>query len=358
MQTNNQEVISLAEKKQEAWGKMGLFFHNIEEKLKEDSKKAIESIKLPEKFEDINQADADLKELNKIQKTIQKERKVVTSKLDTVSKRLIPYEQFLDEPISNLRKAIVCLKRELEEQNNIERNKNIERTTLIKLFKDSVVEFDGQIQNEISCQILKAYEYSLKNKVVVDKIPKLKDQVVDRIIKFIANNGNIDFEPKLISSDEANSLFEQHGKLTTDYKFLCSDQFDLKFSDYEIALSNSEKAVQAAKEQAVKEQKEVEAKKEAKKVANKLDSASVDVVPESSVKSLKKSYKVKMDETYENAMFIMAAFMANKDLVKPETSTTKWFSFNANSASTALAKYKSKHNDFNPEGILFVEEFK
>jgi plasmid replication initiation protein len=86
-----------------------------------------------------------------------------------------------------------------------------------------------------------------------------------------------------------------------------------------------------------------------------METQAAPLVVDSGVKALKKVYKVEMPETYDNAMLIMAAFLANSAKCREKTSTTKWFAFNATSAATALSRVKNDDNNFAPKGINFIE---
>jgi hypothetical protein len=60
-------------------------------------------------------------------------------------------------------------------------------------------------------------------------------------------------------------------------------------------------------------------------------------------------------ETFENAMLLIASFLANKEKAKEKTTTKKWFSFSASNCISALEKLKNEDNNFAPNGVKFKE---
>jgi hypothetical protein len=130
-----------------------------------------------------------------------------------------------------------------------------------------------------------------------------------------------------------------------------------QFSDYAVALTNKNEAIQKAQAEEASKKAKAEEEKRNADTAAKITAQSQALVPEQTVvtKNLKRGYEVDMPETVESAVAIMGAFVANIDKCMPHLRVAKWMSLTVKQMANPLGKVKSEDNQFQPVGIVFKE---
>ena len=132
---------------------------------------------------------------------------------------------------------------------------------------------------------------------------------------------------------------------------------DAKFEFYSVALKNKDAAIKMAKEVADKEAAERAEELANQKVATRLEviATSTDAVIDSGVKELKKSYAIDMEDTEQNALLIMAAFVTNFNTAKEGVRVKSMFKLSVEQMGAALAWMKNKDENFSHTGINFKQ---
>jgi len=359
----NEEVVKreaseVIQKKREAWGNMGVAVHETEMKLSAMAAQALQDAgNAPKTIEDVPRAESALKELKRAQKQIEEARKGITSKFDDVASRLMKPEKALLEPIENLNRDIVLIKREFERLEKIKVAKVNEADAFRGAIRQYMADKDFLNRSKINEQCSKAFEWALNNGVTLEALPEYLGKVKGKL-------GVVDFHhdaptPTLIllTFEEAQAITEETYRLNAHaYVSMYHTEIDKKFSDYEVAFHNKQDALTLAAKEKEQADAALKAKKDNEDTALKIQAAASPVLFEvPAVKALKRSFVVDMPETQENAFVLLRAFIANLQLTGKKVNVSKWFSFTPTQAATALAKCKNDDEGFNPEGINFKE---
>lgn len=365
--TTNTQDNAVIQSKREAWANMGVAIYQTETQLANAAKEIGESISvLPTTIEDVPNAELSLKTAKASANLLVEKRKSVTSKFDEVAQRLMTHEKSLSEPIKQMEGAIISVKKAHEAAQRLVQEIADEKAAVKKYAIDKLIEIDASCKNYINELISRAYTFALENNVAIDSINEYITKCEAKGLDKISETYAIDKRPKGIRvfkfpQSEADVIFEASFNFDiVEYKEAYKTALKAKFSDYEVAFNNKAQALEA--DAKAKQEADALIKQEAlnNTIAATMEATatSFDAVPDNNVKALKKSYEIYMDETFDNAMKIMSAFIANKEKCLPRTSTKKWFSFGADSAGKALAKVKCDDNSFSPLGIIFKEVYK
>lgn len=348
-----QEVI---DKKRASWATMGQKVHEAEMQLQAMAQAAIKDLKLPANISEVADAEAKLKELKSNRVKIVESRKQITSVLDNVSERLMAPEKSLADPEKKLTDAIIAVKKEDERIRQIkiwkeQEVKNIEQS--IKTFlANKDYDFRTDIQNKISV----AYEHALKTDVKPSEVEGYIKRCVEKVGVMNFQIDKPSFTLKHVLPEELDQLLQQHFLFNPHaYVNILQKQMEEKFSDYDVAYENKQVALQLAKQEEEANKKALKEKLENEKIAAALHSSATQVIEDSEVRALKKSYVVDMPETVENALLIMRAFSGNLHLCLAKLKINKWFSVTPAQMATALGKIKCDDNNFQPAGINFKE---
>lgn len=314
---------------------------------------------LPENVDQLPLAESLLKELKGGKTDIQTERKVITTKLDGLSSRLMNPEKSLEEPIKRLEAAIIQVKKVHEATEAKRRAKEEERKQIIQHRKDAVNTADANFKTIINNKVAAAYELALGEK-------NLQPAEVEKYIQEVCSSiSEASFPmPRLHSSctyhtpEEVEVLHAEHFVIDRNsYVLLFAIELENRFSDFEVAFHNKEQALKNAAADKANRAAEIEQDKSNAAVAAKLEAVSTSLpeTPTLFTKALKKSYEVDMPETIESVLVIMAAFTANINLCLPKLVVKKWFAFTSAQMATALSKVKCDDNNFSYSGIIFKE---
>lgn len=353
----NTELI-IAEKK-ETWAQMGVATYNAELKLQAMASDACNKFSLPTKYEELQTAESDLKNLKSSQKQIETERKAITSKFDDLCTRLMISEKSINEPIKVLTDAIITVKKAHEVTQKAILLQNQERDGIKSMVLNWLNTKDAEIKSFISNKVSKALTYALSEGNI--DMNGLKDYLSSCEKKYNSDTFNI---PKPthtainINQVEADGIIDAHYKNEPIFYYtLYKAELLKKFSDYEVQFHNKQQAIELAQKEESEKQKALALEKANKETAMKLESMAVNIdsISNSNVKELKKTFEIDMPETIETVLSIMGAFSANIHLCMPKLKVNKWFAFTPLQAGNALAKVKCDDNNFNPSGIIFKE---
>lgn len=351
----------IIESKRDAWGRLGISIYKSELKLQLRAQQATAKLaSLPLTLEDIPEAENILKEVKAEQCLIVEDRKKITSRFDEVKARLMIPENSFTTPLNEYSNAIIKIKQEKEKKDREKKAKEDELSRIRHQLNSAVAKYDAEFKTLIAEKVNQAFMHALEKNIhpgqecddYIDRVNfKVKESwfPIDRV----SFNGTLLYTSK---EEYEQILFELSTINPSAYVALFATEMEKRFSDYNVAYNNREQAIELSRKEQEEKLKQIEEEKQSRVVSSELDSVATDMsVEPSNIKALKKCYEVDMPETFDNAMTIFRAFMANKQKCLEKVNITKWFAFNAGSAAKALSKLKSEDNNFNPVGISFKE---
>lgn len=368
------EQIALIEKKGLAWKELGEGAAKVEMQLIEDATAAIKRIsKLPETIDDVSVAEATLKNVNSEYLRIEEDRSVITKKFDALITRFMAPSKSMQPHIVAYRTKIIEIKTEHEKKEKAIEEKRKEIAYVKEYLLNQVNSFDAGCKTKITNMITSAYAYALGagNIGTVDSLKSYLDLIVngkkgdDTVtppkLQVAPKLSAKDFiynptMPKLVhvSEQEYAELLENID-IPTDYVKLFHDELNKQFFDYETAWHNKETALANQRKEAAEKEKAIADELLNKNVAAKLEAVAVPVPEQTGVKALKKSYAIDMEENKENAMKIMAAFIANFPACCEHIRLKNWFNISPTNMIGALQKLKNEDNAFEVTGIVWKE---
>jgi len=355
-----EQLKQIEAQKREAWGKMGVIIYHKELEFQVSAQVSLAKISaIPKTIEDIPAAEANLKEVKADCAKLLAARKEITAKFDAVAQRLMVGEKSFEAPINEYAKAIIVVKKEHEKKEADKKLKEQELKRLRETLVTQLANVDADYKTTITDRISAAYNYALGDGNI---------QPGEPLIKFLkarlAKLSEEDFTPQrpkpskvYVTDEELKGILNDVWKVNPkSYLELYETELYNRFKDYDVAHKNKAQAIAIAETEKANALNNISQEKQNNIVAAQLHAVATDFsIEPTGVKALRKAYEIDMEETYENAMTIMAAFLAHKEKCYPKTSTKKWFSFNAESAGKALAKVKSEDNNFAAKGIVFKE---
>jgi hypothetical protein len=358
--TLTDEQKSIASQKGAAWQKFGITLSTAEFQLQAKAQQSILKIKMPQNIKDVPEAESLLKEIKQNQKSIETDRKSLTTKLDEVTSRLMLSEKSLIDPIKNLETKIIEIKKEEEKRLGLENKKIDEKKSLKEKLINIVNEHNLICLNKIQEIVFKAYNHALgEGNISLVELPEFIVKCENRLK---ASDFTLELKPmsiSLISEIEYLEIVKETVNIGTDYIEVYKNELKKKFSDYDVAVNNKEQAIKIAKEKEIEERKKQEEEKINKDIAAKLESMAI--MPDlftQETKALKKVYKVKMEESPENAIRILSATISNWDKCSSKIGVKKWFQLSVTNCIVALEKIKNEDNTLSITGIVFEEESK
>ena len=355
LQAQDQEVL---EQKKQAWGQMGVAVHQTEMQLQVEAQSYLTSLAvLPTTIEEIPGAEDKLSAAKKGLTAITNKRKEVTSKFDAVAARLMAPEKSFVDPIKVYSDAIIKLKKEDEANKAKLRNIDEEKNRCREFFQNKKIEVESGLNEKLIGMVSRCYEHALNENITMENLSMYLDKCADSVtVKSFPIDTPV-FVNYHISADEVVSIRQQTFIIDqSSYPSLFGKMIESKFSDYEVAIGKKAAALALSQKQDQEKQAEIKQEAQQQTMANKIESAAfVPNVAPSETKALKHGYIVDMPETVESVLMIMAAFSANIQLCLKYLKVTKWFSFTAQQAATALGKVKCEDNSFQPSGIIFKQ---
>ncbi len=338
------------------WADLGEAVHYLELKLQAQAQASLAKIKIPSKISEIAEAEATLKEIKKEKTQTETYRKTATSRLDSITTRLMLPEKSFELPVKNLESAIITIKKADEEKRKEVDKKNAQikecREYLVNHKNAAISSFNTKIINKVDA----AYTYSLGDgNITVEGLPKFLEtasgafKIGDFTIIAPANSFS------LINKDEYTDLLNE--LLANDPNpFILDYQTKLrhKFSDFEIAINNKVQALELARKEKEDQEKRLAEEKLNAEIAAKLSAIAITpVVNESPVKDLKSAWKIDMEENLENSVLVITAFVSNISIIKPMLKVNKFDSFSVGQMKTYLCKCKTQDSNFNFTGLIF-----
>jgi hypothetical protein len=350
--------LEVIETKKRQWGLMGVKIYKQELELQVRAQQALKKLEtLPATIQEVPAAEQALKEVSAIKRQIEIDRKAITSKFDPVFDRLMQPEKSFAVAMHSFSSAIISLKR-IEEQKAQERQYKADELAKIRqVLITSQAQADAEFKTLIAERIGQAFAHALEKGIK----PEEKEDYLDRV-KFKIKESLFEVQPpelqlQFVTAEESRQVIEGLWSINpASYVALFASELDRKFADYNVAFLNKQEALRQSRELQAMRMQQIKEQQQATETAASLDATATDLsIEPTGLKALKKCYEVDMPETYENAMKIFSAFMANKQRCLDKVNINKWFSFTATSAAKALAKVKSEDNLFAPQGIIFKE---
>lgn len=356
--TQQQQKDEIVLKKREAYANLGEAIHRAEMELQVKAQSAIMLLaKLPSSIAEIAEAEKTLKEFKSQRVQIEKDRKAITSRFDPVLDRLMLIQKSTEEPEQKYTAAVLSLKKQHEAEEQKQLQIADARKRLVEKVEKDLAAANHASYEKINEQVQKAFETALE----MDIQPV---DIKDWIETSKAILGYKDFEcavPQvntvLLKQEEANALIAEKWIYNAQgFVVVYHQKIDQKFSDYGIAYQNKAAALELARKQSQEEEARLNAEKADAEIAASLQASSTALAPDSvgmPVKEIKRSYAIDMLETPDNAIAIMAAFVANKQACLAKLRVSKWFSLTPLQMGNALAELKNADNNFQPSGINF-----
>lgn len=348
-------------KKFNGWSPLIIDLYRTELSLKAQALEQAEKVKLPTNIEEIPVAEQHYIELGKLATSMTERRLTAFSPLGKLGTRLMEPENQVKDLRKKLADAMVPIKSEHAKKEAGKKAKEAEVQSIIGAIKQHLVNIDHEYKSLISMRCTAALQNALDNDLSPDDIQAY-------VVEVTKGLGPADFQAerpdvKLIQVDptEAEELFNTH--------FLCNahayhNMFKMavfeRFSDYAVAFANKAESLKLAAEEQAKKEADLQTEKDQKALAAKMETAASGMTSSGSggwaapIKDLKKTYEVDMPDTLDNAILIISAFVANRQLCEPFLATKKYLTgFTADSCAKALAKAKNADEKFQPKGITF-----
>lgn len=358
MSTNLEDQSSqVIAQKRNSWANMGEAVYIAELKLQAMQQQAVAEYCLPTSIKEVGESEEKLKLLKQNQKQIETKRKEITSKFDELISRLMQPEKALIEPISELQSAIIKIKKEEEKRLADLKIKTDEIVRFKEFVSKKSAEICAEKERFILEKIHAAYDYA------INKENLLPDDLSDYIlrVKTKVNINSFVVEIRDWQGFQSLSEIEKDEIIKENFNYdsgFFKEKFDTllqeKFSDYAVAFANKELAFEKAKKELEEANKKIEDDRLKSELAASLSSiAAQQVILTNDIRPLKETYEVDMPETVDTAVYLMAAFISNKNLLMDKLRVTKWFSFSPLQISAALAKCKNDDEKFCPQNIKF-----
>lgn len=370
-----EQVVEI-EKRGLSWKLLGESAAKVEIQLIEDAEAVIKRIsKLPTTIEEIQVAEATLKNVNSEYLRIEENRSIVTKKFDALITRYMAPSKSIQPYIVAYRNKIIEIKEAHEkDQASIEEKKK--EVTFVKEFlANQVNAFDASCKTKIAKLITSAYAYALGagNIGTVDALKSYLDQIIngkkgdDTVtppkLPIAPKLSAKDFiynptMPKLVQvTEQEYATMVENIEIPTDYVKLFHSDLEKQFSDYETAWHNKEQALINQRKEDADKEKAIAEELANKNVAAKLEASAVPIVDKTDIKALKKLYIVDNmeDVSEENAMKIMSAYIANLAVCRTHIRLKNWLNLSPMQMAGALQKIKNDDNAFEVTGIVWKE---
>lgn len=356
--TEDQQAI--LNQKKGTWSDMGASVYLAELSLQGKAQQLLATIKHPTKVSEIAASQNLLKMLKAEFTALQASRKSITSKFDAVTERLMMPEKSGVDPLKALEQAIIKIKEVEEAEKRVEAEKNKAFADCKQFIQTTRNNAEAQFKTLILEKVNKCYNHALgQGNITPDELDMFIELCIEGLkdthfkIQYPLNAFS-----KHVSTDEFTKMCAE--TLIIDAQpWLAEYQNSLraKFADYNIAYNNKEDALKRSHEEAATQAKNIESEKANANAAATLQAVGTvhEAVLTTGTKALKKSFEVDMEESLENSVVVMNAFVANIHLAASKLKVNKWDSFTIGQMKNALGKCKSDDNVFAPQGITFKE---
>lgn len=349
------------QQKGEAWRKMGVALYNKELQLQAWAQQIIAKIPAPKTVAELPQFEKTLAEAKAELIQLQEQRKELTGKLNTVIERQMLPEKSIAAHIATLTPILVQLKQQHQQSQKANEAKQTEIKQVREKTLLHIADLNASLLSANTKLIADAYEYALTNIEPAKLVPylaKVEGRVTEKNMTIPA--------PKITAQQntqaEVDAIIVEVFKPRTPAEYIAQFKADLalKFADYELAYKNKAKALEISKADQQTKANEINKDKEQMKGAASFVAASSSfggsVGP--AIKELKKVYTITIDETQENAVLVMSAFVANLNKCLPKLRISKWWNLQVKQMIAALEQVKTEDNNFQFEGLVFTEQDK
>lgn len=352
------------DKKAKAWSNFGIIITNSEFQFQARAQAIIAKLKKPTKPEELKEAEETLKACKQEAKKLYEDRIALTQRFDSVASRLMAPEKTLAVAFPEIEKAMLEVKKIEQEQINKARYTSEEKKSIREQYLNLVVKMDKEYRDKISTKVSKAFEYALgAGDVKLDGLSAFLDKV-----KIAKGFSEIDFtydrpdiHLKYITKEEAIAIWQEVDKTiipATQYIAIYHKALADQFEFYSAALKNKEGALKLQKEQAERDEEKRKQEAQAHEVANKLSAiATTTAEVVSTTKPLKEYYEVDMEDTEQNAIKIIAAFVGNFELCRGGVRVKSLLKISVEQMASALAWVKNKDDKFEC-GVKFIKKEK
>lgn len=353
---------------QQRWGEVGKFVFDAESNLEAGKEEIRRSAAVAVTENTLEEADKKLKHLKSRTIRMSEYRVKVTNPLEEVVKRLRNREKEAKEHVKNLEDRIISVKKEVQKRQEAEKYIEGERKELWRIVEEVAADEGKRLRQKAYDWALRSYNDALEKEIHPEDLDEHLGNLFTRIDEVAEKEFKTqpDIREKAkplqyVSKEEVDNAQHELGLkiMRAEPVAYFKEQIQTLFSNYEAAFHNKEAAKEQAQKEAenVKRQEEKDAEK--KKAVAELDAKSEsEGEPQTPHKELKKEYEVDMEQTFENAVTLLKAFIANQERCIQHVRVKKWLNFSASQAGRALAKEKSKDPNFQPEGVFFKEVHK
>lgn len=354
------EDVQVLETKKTAWGSFGEVVYRTEIALQNEVIGIVNTMKIPTVVADIPVAETELKMLKQKLKALTENRKTVTVRFDELSERLMVPEKDLNKLISDFSEALLTVKKIEAETKRKQQQAEAEIRNLKLHFERSANLTFSDLKIKVQNKCSEMYKYAIETEAITA-------EVLDTYIAKCIGRFNVDFfaykipvvpfQLTEIKQEEVQAISDKSYAIVDCVQMRTDAIVDFKnmFADFVTAKANKEQALKLQAEETASKLAETQKNLQQQNVASEIRTMSQEHTPLTiATKALKEEYIIDMEETLENSMLIITAFLANKERCLPKTTVKKWFNFSASNAATALEKVKSEDNSFQPAGINFI----
>ena len=362
--TNNLPATATEEiaKKRQQWGNLGELIYRKDFELQARSQAII--AKLPTDFKDIPSAEVVIAEVNKELAALQEERMKITNPVkDRMTALMVP-EKNLETAIQTAKVGLLAAKTEAAKIAAAALAKSDELKRAREAMANYIVQKDGAHRVKITDAVLTVFKKALEAKIPEDQIGEWLDKEKHKpfmLVDFAIPKPNM--KPNLNSQDEIDAVWLQlAASITPDTDYMASFHSSLseKFGFYGISLKNAEAVIEMETTDAALVKSTIAEDVSAQETANKLNALAVSVTPTVTVegKALKQTYELAMEDTEQNAIIIIAAFIANLAICRGGLRVSVGRKLTVSQMEAALIWAKNKDAQFQPQGIVFKSKTK
>lgn len=366
METNNQLEKQNSEiiiQKRAAWADVGEVIHTTELKLKAQSEAILATLIEPKSIEGIAASEAALTEAKKQANALIAERKLTTDPLATVASRLMQHEKMLLNKFPEIEKQLISLKQQKKAADDLANATAEEKKQLREICALHITNTDIIFRQVIEKQVDFAFSYALGVGCIDEA--GLKDYLAKVKLKYTVENFTTPAPTvtlKNVPKAEFEVIWGQNVvsvKPAETYINLYLTTLEKKFEFYNVSLMNKKAAIEASEKATAEAAANLAKEQKSGEIAAALNSmaTSIEAAPQSKVKDLKTVYVLDMEETEQNALLIIAAFVANFENTKQYVKSG-WFNLKVEQMGKALVSLKNKDNKFSCTGIIFKTEDK
>jgi len=297
-------------------------------------------------------------------KILGEKRLEITRPLEDLKKRLMVPEKAVVDSLNALKASLLTVKKQAQKEQNEAAIKVDQEAALKLAIANTYTDYFTDTTKAVDKYIGDNYSGMLRKKILYIDFDKTVKIIVDHFKEpsYAAYFAKIAVNTSSLTLERITEIQTANAQTIPDYKGLIQERFDDKKVSYQVEIANAEEAIKQQAKETEEREKQAEYAKRQQELSNKMDSkADAQATQEAVVvegKNLKTSYVLDMEETAENVLRIFACYGANFEEVNTHLKIKKWFACTPNQIGTALAKIKTKDNNFQFEGINFKEETK